>query len=124
MTTDDLAALLAEHSLWFYGPSKAAFICECSARIGTVGSAPASHLLAAHQAEVIAAAGWVKGRKEWGVRFERDAGPTMDNPSGEVTNTNVMRDEWNARNAVERNVPISARNRRVVRRYVTDWEEA
>jgi hypothetical protein len=80
--------------------------------------------LAAHQAAVVDA--WLAGQEheEWGVRFERDAGPTMDNPSGEVTNTQVVNDESDARNAVARKVPISARNRRVVRRRVGEWEDA
>lgn len=62
-------------------------------------------------------------RTEWALRYERTDAPRMDNPSGEVTVEMVM-PEQNARWSVERGLPLSGRNHRVVRRQVTEWEEA
>jgi hypothetical protein len=61
--------------------------------------------------------------EEWGVRFERQADPTMDNPSGVVTIEQRVSSEATARGAVENGVPIRAKNRRVVRRLVSRWVE-
>lgn len=113
MTPDDgLAALLAEHGIADFDGQR--YQCSCGAWIGSQ---------IAHQAAVVRAAGWRKGREEWGIRYERTADPTMDNPSGEVTNTMWLDGEARVRTAVERKIPISGRNHRPVRRYVTEPEE-
>jgi hypothetical protein len=61
--------------------------------------------------------------EEWGVRFERQADPTMGNPSGVVTVEQTVSNEATARGAVKNGAPISAKNRRVVRRLVSRWVE-
>lgn len=60
--------------------------------------------------------------EEWGVQFERQADPTMDNPSGIVTNTTTVSGRSHAEQCVQNGAPISAKNRRVVRRTVGPWE--
>lgn len=125
---EGIAGVLGEHTVATiaYTGAEVDGICCASPECTKDGYAiefPDMDAFAAHQAAVVDA--WLAGqeREEWGVRFERDADPTMNNPSGEVTNAQVVNNESSARNAVERNAPISARNRRVVRRLVTEWVE-
>jgi len=62
--------------------------------------------------------------EEWALRYEaRDLSPQMDNPSGVCTQTLVMSREQAVR-AVEVGLPLSGWSHRVVRRLVTEWEEA
>jgi hypothetical protein len=60
--------------------------------------------------------------EEVALQYEIQRDPTMDNPSGVITQTTVMPRE-RAENAVEMRIPSRATGRRVVRRLVTDWEE-
>lgn len=69
--------------------------------------------------------GYVKAdSEEWAVQYERKGDPTMSNPSGVVTNTTVVSGRSHAEQAVQNRAPISAQNRRVVHRHVTEWEVA
>lgn len=78
-----------------------------------------------HLADAILAAGYVKAdREEWAVQYERKGDPTMDNPSGVVTNTTVVSGRSHAEQAVQNRAPISAQNRRAVHRHTTEWEVA
>ena len=95
----------------------------------TNGAAPTAPEIAALCEDLAAvvlahltAEGWAQGREEWGLQYERGADPTMDNPSGVVTNTMTLRDESHARGVLDSPAPISARNKCVVRRRVTEWE--
>ena len=60
--------------------------------------------------------------EEWALQYEAQRDPTMDNPSGIVTQTSVMTRE-RAESAVEKRIPSRATGRRVVRRLVTEWEK-
>lgn len=119
MTTDDLAALLAEHGGSVSSEDGHHRECAgCAVIIGLDPRTPRAgmylaacrELVVAHQAEVIAAAGWRKAdRVEWAygsVRYPRTS--YDDQPV----------DEALARARAEYN------HCAVVRRYVTDWEEA
>ena len=59
-------------------------------------------------------------RTEWGVRYEV---PDPD-PLHQPTRTQVVANEELARAAVRNGAPIRALHRRVVRREVTEWEDA
>ena len=114
---DKLAQVLAEHNeIRYWADNK---LCGCGECINGID-------IETHQAAVVlahlTAEGWAQGREEWGLQYERGADPTMDNPSGVVTNTMTLRDESHARGVLDSPAPISARNKRVVRRRVTDWE--
>jgi hypothetical protein len=62
---------------------------------------------------------------EWGVEYERKADPTMDNPSGVITVVQMVRGgEGDARAAVKVGAPLSGTDHRLVKRTVTDWQEA
>lgn len=104
-----LPEVLAEHKV-SYGDWK-----ECSCGYPNPGLA--------HLAAVVRE--WVEGQmvEEWGIRYERTADPTMDNPSGEITATMVLRDEAHARQAMDSPALLSSRNKRAVRRLVTEWGE-
>lgn len=69
----------------------------------------------AHQAEVIAAAGWVKGRKEWGVRYISHVG---DFEQAKISE-HVARVSYE-----EERDDLGACAVAVVRRYVSDWKDA
>lgn len=56
---------------------------------------------------------------EWGVRYETPNPEPLHDP----TITMRVASESIARDCVKNGAPINAANRRVVRRYVTDWEE-
>lgn len=62
---------------------------------------------------------------EWGVRFEKDnTMPTMETMGkAEVTETMKVANRANAEAAVRNGAPISGRNQRLTRRFVTEWEE-
>lgn len=61
MTTDDLAGILREHSSLFASMSTNQYVCSgCREYIGPLYYKTATRTLAAHQAAVIAAAGWVR----------------------------------------------------------------
>ncbi|WP_040828900.1 hypothetical protein [Nocardia jiangxiensis] len=63
-------------------------------------------------------------KAEWGIRFEADdLSPLMNNGSGVSTHTKAVGTEWQARQCVETRAPISARDRRVVSRIVSNWVE-
>lgn len=122
---DKLAQVLAEHRFRVVEFDGA--VCSCGVIVTpSVNSTTIKAAWPKHQAAVVlahlTAEGWAQGREEWGVQYERQADPTMDNPSGVVTNTMTLRDESQARGVLDSPAPISARNKRVVRRYVTDWE--
>jgi hypothetical protein len=125
--TDELTALLAKHQDYVTDDDSSGIVCAgCFVRLDPEGDSHTGSLagLTAHQAAVVKA--WIDAqtREEWGVQYERTADPTMNNPSGEVTNTTVVRDAATAYQAVSKSVPISGRNRRAVRRRVTEWEGA
>ena len=126
---DKLAQVIAEHS-------RTAWNRDDDDKVTGIVCAGCQHVyeewppnrstVCAHVAAVVlahlTAEGWAQGREEWGLQYERGADPTMDNPSGVVTNTMTLRDESHARGVLDSPAPISARNKRVVRRRVTDWE--
>ena len=125
-----LAGVLKRHGDWRYG--NGSFIrCDCGEHVGFPdddapgkGSrAHATHLAAAVLAH-LEAQGWAQGREEWGMQYERRADPTMDNPSGIVTNTMVSaHGETHVRQCIANGLPMSRIGRaRAVRRRVTDWE--
>ena len=122
---DKLAQVLAEHEGYSYSREAYTAYCDCGDTIN-VGLMASEDLHREHLAAVVlahlTAEGWAQGREEWGLQYERQADPTMDNPSGVVTNTMTLRDESHARGVLDSPAPISARNKRVVRRHVTDWE--
>lgn len=110
MTGDDgLAALLYQHQM-FDGLNFDH--CECGERIGTEWED-----MAAHQAAVIRAAGWVKGCEEWAVR-DSDRVWEVEPPSRHDAEC-VAR----AQNAFLRRAG-RAEDNSVVSRIVTEWEPA
>jgi len=110
--------MLSLHGSSSWSEDARGMICDgCSTRIQGVG-------LARHQIEILAAAALLPDREEWGVQFERTTDPTMDNPSGVITVEQGVHGERVARAAVKNGAPISARNRRAVHRYVTEWRTA
>lgn len=113
MTTDDLAGLrdlLAEHhwdlSEWdLHSPLN---LCTCGESIGN--NEGDFH---AHQAAVIADAGWRQGREEWATGI-----PTRGTHISITRHVSEDSARWRA------SQPETFGPLEVVRRYVTDWEKA
>ena len=121
-----LAEVIAGHDGWYAANSVNACFCETPLDGVYLEDIQASHH--AHLAAVVLthleAQGWAQGREEWGMQYERRADPTMDNPSGIVTNTMVSaHGETHVRQCIANGLPMSRIGRaRAVRRRVTDWE--
>lgn len=113
-----IAGVLTEHRRELYGSEKWSRCTGCT-WLPMAFSNDVTGEFSAHQAvEVVAALGL---REQWGVQYERQANPTMNNPSGIVTNTVVVHSQAHAEQAVKVGAPVNAMNRRVVRHEVTDW---
>lgn len=67
-------------------------------------------------AELFAALG---AKTEWGIRYEA---PNPPFPT-DATHTIAMPDRAHAQAAIQTGAPLRATNRRIVRRYTSDWEE-
>lgn len=99
-------------------------VCTCGLVVVLDWKLDAKSWFVGHQAQMLADAGLVASETEWGVRYERQADPTMDNPGGVVTVVQTVATEAIMRAAIHNRVPLSARNRRPVRREVTAWRPA
>lgn len=122
MITDDLAQILAEHRSWSEVCCSDTegwhYECSCGQNLPTnEGHDEAWEDLAAHQAEVIVAAGWVKGREEFGVHDGEDVDEIEPSTRGWAERVAAADNAYLRRNGMEGESIV-------VRRYVTDWEEA
>lgn len=125
---EDLAKLLAEHAVATvsYTGHEVDGICCASPQCAEGGFAiefPDMDAFAAHQAEVIAAAGWLRGELDYRVWIERDphqsGGLDLEEASGSgywfpIKNLNVAKHREKHPEA------------RIEKRFIgaTDWEEA
>lgn len=117
MSAPDIRAQAIE-ALKAHQPHEDVYLyCTCGVQLADDG-------FPAHVVDALAEAGLLPTGIEWAVRFERQAGPTMDNPAGVITQTMRVRSEGAARQAVRNGAPISnAANRRVCSRPVGEWRE-
>ena len=70
-------------------------------------------------ADAVLAAGYHKCHEEWGIRYEAP-NPPFPTPA---THTIAVPDRAHAQAAIQTGAPLRATNRRIVRRYTSDWEE-
>lgn len=120
MTTDDLAGLLREHAvaaISYTGREVDGICCaspECAEGDLAIEFSDMD-AFAAHQGAVIAAAGWMRGREEFGVRDGEDVDEIEPPTRGWAERLAAADNAYLRRNGMEGESIV-------VRRHVTDWE--